>query len=241
MPDYTVTVYQEHPTLEVSAPGPQGVTGLQGAQGPQGLQGPTGPTGATGAQGQTGAQGPATPVDYSGTGSPEGVQTATVGKTYRDTNATNGAILWIKATGTGNTGWKVVYGDTGWRDIRSLMDARWNPAVGTLAVRRINDEIFYQIDITRTSAGEGRESYGTGTIWVPATGWKPRGGTHVFYALIQAGPNYPAHISLISTLLQVYSQNSGATGNWAAGNVTKSAFSHPTSDAWPATLPGSAV
>lgn len=43
---------------------------------------------------------------YSGAGSPETVVTAAVGSGYRDT--TNGD-LYVKATGAGNTGWKVVY------------------------------------------------------------------------------------------------------------------------------------
>ena len=47
-----------------------------------------------------------------GTGFPEGVVTAPVGTRYTDTAATNGAIEWIKATGTGATGWRVTYGDT---------------------------------------------------------------------------------------------------------------------------------
>ena len=39
----------------------------------------------------------------SGSGSPEGVVTATPGTTYLDTNAPYD--FWVKATGTGNTGW----------------------------------------------------------------------------------------------------------------------------------------
>lgn len=54
---------------------------------------------------------------YSGTGSPGGKVTAPVGATYVDTAATNGAIRWVKTRGTGNTGWAVEYGDTGWRNI----------------------------------------------------------------------------------------------------------------------------
>lgn len=45
-----------------------------------------------------------------GTGFPNGVVTAPVGSTYIDTAATNGAIEWKKATGTGNTGWVVATG-----------------------------------------------------------------------------------------------------------------------------------
>ena len=49
-----------------------------------------------------------------GTGSPEGRISAEIGSTYIDTAKTNGALKWIKTTDDGNTGWKVVEGDTGW-------------------------------------------------------------------------------------------------------------------------------
>ena len=49
-----------------------------------------------------------------GTGMPNGVVEAPIGTTYIDTAKTNGALKWIKTTDGGNTGWKVVEGDTGW-------------------------------------------------------------------------------------------------------------------------------
>lgn len=49
-----------------------------------------------------------------GTGAPGGRITAEIGTTYVDVNVTNGALKWIKTTDDGNTGWKVVEGDTGW-------------------------------------------------------------------------------------------------------------------------------
>ena len=52
-----------------------------------------------------------------GTGFPNGVVTANVGTIYIDTAVTNGASSWIKKSGTGNTGWQVLEGDTGWRNI----------------------------------------------------------------------------------------------------------------------------
>ena len=44
-------------------------------------------------------------LDFYGSGTPESVVTSPVGRTYRDT--TNG-ILYVKASGTGNTGWLAV-------------------------------------------------------------------------------------------------------------------------------------
>jgi hypothetical protein len=70
----------------------------------------------------------------SGTGFPEGSVTAPVGTRYIDTAATNGAVEWIKASGSGNTGWKVVYGDTGWRDLTGTAINGWT---GTLKARRV--------------------------------------------------------------------------------------------------------
>ena len=51
-------------------------------------------------------------AQFQGHGSPNGVVAAPVGSIYTDLAATNGAIRWIKTSGTENTGWKVEYGDT---------------------------------------------------------------------------------------------------------------------------------
>ena len=47
-----------------------------------------------------------TPIQ--GTGSPEGVVTARVSQLYMDTSGAAGSVLYIKQTGVGNTGWKLV-------------------------------------------------------------------------------------------------------------------------------------
>jgi hypothetical protein len=41
-----------------------------------------------------------------GTGSPEGSVMATVGALYFQTDGTNGTTLWVKVSGSGNTGWR---------------------------------------------------------------------------------------------------------------------------------------
>lgn len=75
-----------------------------------------------------------------GTGSPEGRITAEIGTTYVDFNATNGALKWIKESGNGNTGWKVLIGDTGWRtlNITSKLGDSF------LKIRRVNNLVTYQ-------------------------------------------------------------------------------------------------
>ena len=147
--------------------GQQGLQGIQGPIGPQGLQGERGRDGRDGvgtaqkltlsgntltlsdgggsvtlpSQAATNAPtGQANEYEMNGTGMPNGKVTAPVGTTYVDTAATNGALKWIKRTGTDNQGWEVLTGDTGWRTltIASKLGASY------LKVRRKNDTVMYQ-------------------------------------------------------------------------------------------------
>lgn len=77
-----------------------------------------------------------------GTGMPNGQVTAPIGTTYVDMNVTNGALKWIKRTGTGNTGWQVFTGDTGWRTL-PLEQKR---GTARLQIRRINDQVIVKFD-----------------------------------------------------------------------------------------------
>ena len=147
--------------------GEQGPIGPVGPQGPIGL---TGPKGADGRDGVGIAQtltlsgntltlsggggsvtlpsqvatntptGQANEYEIHGTGMPNGKVAAPVGTTYVDTVATNGALKWIKRTGTDNQGWEVLTGDTGWRtlNIVSKLGASY------LKIRRKNDTVMYQ-------------------------------------------------------------------------------------------------
>ena len=75
-----------------------------------------------------------------GTGSPEGRITAEIGTTYVDVNVTNGALKWIKESGNGNTGWKVLIGDTGWRTLNSVSKL----GNSFVKIRRVNNLVLYQ-------------------------------------------------------------------------------------------------
>lgn len=75
-----------------------------------------------------------------GRGLPNGVVTAPVGTTYVDEAVTNGALKWIKKTGTGNTGWEVLIGDTGWKIIPSVSKLGGS----YVKVRRVNNIVSYQ-------------------------------------------------------------------------------------------------
>jgi hypothetical protein len=74
------------------------------------------PRGADGAPGGSG---------LSGAGVPNGVITADVGTLYTDTSMLKGAVTWVKTTAGGNTGWQVLYGDTGIVRIIGSLKTGW--------------------------------------------------------------------------------------------------------------------
>ena len=78
-----------------------------------------------------------------GTGIPNGTVSAPIGTTYVDTAVTNGALKWIKQSGTGNTGWKVLIGDTGWRTLNSISKLTDGSRTSTIKIRRVNNLVTY--------------------------------------------------------------------------------------------------
>ena len=78
--------------------------------------------------------------EYHGRGMPNGVVTAPVGTTYVDEAVTNGALKWIKKSGTGNTGWEVLIGDTGWKILPSVSKL----GNSFVKIRRVNNVVSYQ-------------------------------------------------------------------------------------------------
>ena len=78
-----------------------------------------------------------------GTGMPNGVVEAPIGATYIDAAKTSGALKWIKTTNGGNTGWKVVEGDTGW-----VLGWKQDKGDNTnrMYFRRINDVVHVKFE-----------------------------------------------------------------------------------------------
>ena len=143
--------------------GPVGQTGPAGPQGPIGLTGPKGADGVGIPQtlslsGNTltlshgggtvnlpaSSQNAPTPSTSSseliGEGMPNGKVDGTIGQTYVDTKKTNGALKWIKRTASGNQGWFVLDGDTGWKKLNVLSKL----GNSYMQVRRVNDTVSYQ-------------------------------------------------------------------------------------------------
>ena len=75
-----------------------------------------------------------------GRGMPNGTVTAPVGTTYVDEAVTNGALKWIKKSGTGNTGWEILIGDTGWKVLPSVSKLGGS----YVKIRRVNNVVSYQ-------------------------------------------------------------------------------------------------
>ena len=144
-------------------PGPKGERGEQGPTGPQGPIGLTGPKGADGvgipqkltlsgntlilSDGGGSVTLPETSQNSStssseliGTGMPNGKVEGKLGQTYVDTAKTNGALKWIKRTPSGNTGWAVLDGDTGWKTLNTASKL----GNSYVKARRINDIVQLQ-------------------------------------------------------------------------------------------------
>ena len=149
--------------------GQRGERGEQGPAGPTGPQGPIGLTGPKGENGRDGVGIPqkltlsgntlilsdgggsvnlptssqnasTSSSELTGTGMPNGKVEGTLGQTYVDTAKTNGALKWIKRTPSGNQGWAVLDGDTGWKTL-NLASKLGNSYV---KARRINDIVQLQ-------------------------------------------------------------------------------------------------
>jgi len=143
--------------------GPPGENGQPGPAGAQGIQGPPGPKGDPGvgipqtlslsgnilalSHGggtitlpSSGQNATTSSSELTGTGMPNGRVNGTLGQTYVDTAKTNGALKWIKRTASGNQGWAVLDGDTGWKNINILSKL----GNSYLQVRRVNNTVTYQ-------------------------------------------------------------------------------------------------
>lgn len=167
-------------------------------------------------------------TDYTGTGFPEGVQTATVGQTYKDTAATNGAILWLKATGSGNTGWRVVTGDTGWRNINALTSGVSVGAGDPFLIRRLDATVMFSSRYFATTVS------GTQTILTIGSGFRsPKTRRFTVYPGVgNAGPQATCAVWGDAGTLEI---------NLNTGSNYDLSFDAVTLDQWPSTLPGTAA
>ena len=256
--------------------GEQGPAGLPGPVGPQGPIGLTGPKGADGRDGvgipqklsiegntlilsngggnvtlptSTGPNNQVNQYEIHGTGMPNGRISAPVGTTYVDTAVTSGALKWIKRQGSGNQGWEVLTGDTGWRtlNIKSKLGNSY------LKVRRKNDVVTYQF---------GGLSWGWfGVIRRGGVGYEAQGSDKERNCYILGLGGVPVGFRSESSLIGgIYNDKGTPYGTWYLGgygdsnmlrfqftdpvptdrdigDIRVSSISYLTSEPWPTTLP----
>lgn len=258
--------------------GPRGADGAQGPQGERGEQGPIGLTGPRGADGvgipqkltltgntlvlsdgggsvvlpsqpASARSGQVNEYEIHGTGMPNGKVTAPVGTTYVDTAVTNGALKWIKRSGTNNQGWEVLTGDTGWRtlNIQSKLGSSY------LKVRRKNDTVMYQF---------GGLSWGWfGVVRRGGAGYSPQGSDKERNCYILGLSGVPLGFRSESSLIGgIYNDKGTPYGTWYLGgygdsnmlrfqftdpvptdrdigDIRVSSISYLTSEPWPGVLP----
>ena len=178
---------------------------------------------------------------------PNGKVDGTLGQTYVDTRKTNGALKWIKRTASGNQGWAVLDGDTGWKAL---------PVVSKLGgsyiqIRRINDTVYYQF---------GGLSWGWfGILRRGAPGYipQPSDRDRNVYVLNQGSIPY-GYRSFSSLIGQIFNDKGIPYGTWYLGgqgdgnqlrfqflepvpenkdigDIRVSSISYVTNDPWPTT------
>ena len=180
-----------------------------------------------------------------GRGMPNGVVTAPVGTTYVDEAVTNGALKWIKKSGTGNTGWEVLIGDTGWKIIPSVSKL----GNSFVKVRRVNNVVSYQF---------GGLSWGWfGIVRRGGAGYVLQGSDRERNCYIIQNNGIPAGYRTEASLIgNIYNDKGIPYGTWYLGGVGDynqlrfqftdpvptdrdigdiriSSISYLTSDAWP--------
>ena len=184
-----------------------------------------------------------------GEGMPNGKVDGTLGQTYVDTRKTNGALKWIKRTPSGNQGWVVLDGDTGWRKLNVLSKL----GNSYLQVRRVNDTVYYQF------GGLQWGWFGIVRRSNPAFIAHPGNRDKKCFLIANGGipSGYRASSSLIG---QIFNDDGIPYGTWYIGgygdanhlrfqftdpvptdkdigDIRVSAISYITDDPWPTTLP----
>ena len=143
-----------------------------------------------------------------GRGMPNGTVTAPVGTTYVDEAVTNGALKWIKKTGTGNTGWEVLIGDTGWKVLPSVSKL----GNSFVKVRRVNNIVSYQF---------GGLSWGWfGIVRRGGAGYVVQGSDRERNCYIIQNNGIPAGYRTEASLIgNIYNDKGTPYGTWYLGGI----------------------
>lgn len=255
--------------------GPMGPPGPQGERGPAGNDGQPGPKGADGVgipqtlslsgnaltlshgggtvnlptSSQNASSTSTSSSELVGEGMPNGKVDGTLGQTYVDTRKTNGALKWIKRTASGNQGWVVLDGDTGWKNVNILSKL----GNSSMRIRRINDTVYYQF------GGLQWGWFGIVRRNNPAFVAHPGNREKKCFILSNGGIPY-GYRTANSLIGQIFNDDGIPYGTWYVGgqgdanhlrfqflepiptdkdigDIRVSSISYVTDDPWPTTLP----
>ena len=150
------------------------------------------------------------------------LQSSTTGLTYWDESVGRRQFAWD----TVNNRWQMVYADSGVRDLSAVaLSNGWTVNVSTFKIQRQGYLVSVQLYVDKTAASAD-------TIYTLPTGFRPS------IPVNSASPTGTSDDYCYS-----YVQSSGVIGVTRVSmtaNIGYLYFSFPTTDAWPATLPGSA-
>lgn len=167
------------------------------------------------------------PPILNGAGSPVGVVSAEPGVIWQDLEGTNGVWAWKKKTGSGNTGWVVLDGDTGWRNIASSLI---NGATGDSSrsfVRRQNNMVYWYLTVTFPAWASGT------TFLLAPAGFRPFPALYDYYLPTASyGGGTESYILTSTGELKRYA---------TAATTIRMTWSYPVDEAWPTSLPGIAL
>ncbi|MGX9349394.1 hypothetical protein [Microbacterium sp. KNMS] len=147
-----------------------------------------------------------------------------VGSLVVDSAATLGASLWQKvAAGSTAAAWRVVQGDTGWRDVTSLITTR---TAGTAHLARRAGIILIRFTDFASSVTSGNPDL----LLLPA-GFRPKLANPAFYFGVSA---------TVGQMIRSVIQSSGQLRfyGWTSGIALNGTATFDAQDDWPTTLPG---
>ena len=178
-----------------------------------------------------------------GTGQPNGVVSASPGSTYTDTAVTCGAAKWIKMWGMSNTGWTVLYGDTGWRDIKSLLDPFWD-STSNIQLRRIGRTVYLRssglkVGDNPTGARSAVKQLSLDKNGMPlGFRYNAWGKAHTSVIINTGGDDQIGSMYSYRAAHDFAIRGVPGAGDWTKGDSCSFNLSYVTENDWPTTLPG---
>ena len=151
-------------------------------------------------------------------------------------------MKWIKMWGTGNTGWTVLYGDTGWRDIKTLLDPFWNNT-SNIQLRRINKTVYLRTNGLKVAANTTMPREKLARIIKKdqfPLGFRNNswGRAHAFVVVGGVDNEQTGSVYSFEDTFDFAVRAVPGTGNWTQGDQCSFNMSYVTENDWPTVLPG---